>query len=104
MEDAKRIACDAWDKILTLGQVQVSLMSEASSQIQDAQQASQSGAPISCMEGCGRGSGQGARKARVKDDSGFRSDPGDRALLESTLQRVIQDGRVKSRFQRSQSA
>ena len=56
MGDATRIAYDAWDKILTLGQAPTTLMSEASRQIQEAQQASQSGASTSCVDGCKRGS------------------------------------------------
>lgn len=55
MEDAKRIAYDAWDRILTLGQAPTTWMLEASRQIQEAQQASQPGAPTSCVGGCGSG-------------------------------------------------
>ncbi len=38
MADAQRIAYEAWDQILTLGQAPVSLMKDAARQIQDAQQ------------------------------------------------------------------
>ena len=55
MADAKRIAYGAWDKILTLGQAPTTLMSEASRQIQEAQQASGATAPASCPGGCVNG-------------------------------------------------
>ena len=38
MDDAKRLAYDAWDQILTLGQAPVDIMKDVSEQIQNAQQ------------------------------------------------------------------
>ena len=37
MDDAKRLAYDAWDQILTLGQAPVDIMEDVSDQIQNAQ-------------------------------------------------------------------
>jgi multiple sugar transport system substrate-binding protein len=48
MGDARRIAYDAWDKILTLGQAPTSSMIEASRQIQEAQKVAQSGVGPCC--------------------------------------------------------
>ena len=55
MEDANRIAYDAWDKILTLGQASTTLMLDASRRIQEAQLKSGSGASTSCAGRCGSG-------------------------------------------------
>ncbi len=48
MADATRIANDAWDKILTLGQAPTDLMKDAARQIQDAQQSGTTGGCPSC--------------------------------------------------------